>query len=272
MKLIDLIEQATTSDNINTTEKKTRRETLAMFGDITKKFALTAAPGALLASLPNVSKAAGAGPAAIVDVLNFALTLEHLESAFYNQGLLAGVVPGADLAIFQQISQHEDAHVTLLQSTITQLGGTPVNSPVFDFTAGGNFAPFLVYADFLALSQAFEDTGVRAYKGQAGNLMTNNDVLTAALQIHSVEARHASEVRRLRTRNGVDTQKGWITGNSRGTLPSATQAVYNGEDVLVQATVNIGNFSGVGSAAAQEAFDEPLTQAEVLAIANLFIV
>jgi rubrerythrin len=50
----------------------------------------------------------------------------------------------------------------------------------------------------LALAQAFEDTGVRAYKGQAANLMSKPDLLTAALQIHSVEARHASEVRRLR--------------------------------------------------------------------------
>jgi hypothetical protein len=48
------------------------------------------------------------------------------------------------------------------------------------------------------LAQAFEDTGVRAYKGQAGNVMSNKTVLQAALQIHSVEARHASQVRRMR--------------------------------------------------------------------------
>lgn len=271
MKLIDLINEVPV-DKLNTEEKKTRRETLSIFGDVTKKIALATIPGALLAAMPKVSKAAGSGTAAIVDVLNFALTLEHLESQYYNLGISSGVIAGSDLAIFQQISQHEDAHVTLLQSTITQLGGTPVNSPIFDFTAGGNFAPFIVYADFLALAQAFEDTGVRAYKGQAGNLMSNNDVLTAALQIHSVEARHASQVRRLRTKNSLDTAKGWITGNSRGTLPAATQAVYDGEDVLVQATVNIGSLTGVGSAAAQEAFDEPLTEAQVLAIASLFIV
>ncbi|HLP19832.1 MAG TPA: ferritin-like domain-containing protein [Chitinophagales bacterium] len=271
MKIIDIIEQFD-SNTINTSEKKTRRETLSLFGDITKKMALTAIPGALLAAIPSVSKAAGNGPAAIVDVLNFALTLEYLEASYYNQGIASGVIAGADLAIFNQISQHEDAHVTLLQNTITSLGGTPVNSPIFDFTAGGNFTPFVVYAQFLALSQAFEDTGVRAYKGQAGALMANNDVLTAALQIHSVEARHASEVRRLRTKNGLDTVKGWVTGSSRGTLPAATQAIYDGDDILVQATVNIAGINGVGNDAATEAFDEPLTQAQVLAIADLFIV
>ena len=76
----------------------------------------------------------------------------------------------------------------------------------------------------LALAQAFEDTGVRAYKGQAGALMGNDNLLTAALQIHSVEARHASEIRRLR---GL---QGWITLDQRGpNMPSATQAVYDGE-------------------------------------------
>ena len=43
----------------------------------------------------------------------------------------------------------------------------------------------------------FEDLGVAAYKGQAGNLMASDEILTAALQIHSVEARHAAEVRRI---------------------------------------------------------------------------
>ncbi|HLP51442.1 MAG TPA: ferritin-like domain-containing protein [Chitinophagales bacterium] len=271
MKIIDILEQFD-STNINTSEKKTRKETLSLFGEITRKMAIATVPGALLAAIPSVSKAAGNGPAAIVDVLNFALTLEYLEASFYNQGIASGVIAGSDIAIFNQISDHEDAHVSLLQSTIQQLGGTPVNSPVFDFTAGGSFTPFIVYNQFLALSQAFEDTGVRAYKGQAGALMGNNDVLTAALQIHSVEARHASEVRRLRTKNGLDTVKGWVTGSSRGTLPSVTQAIYDGDDVLVQATVNIGSFSGVGNDAATEAFDEPLTQAQVLDIANLFIV
>ena len=67
-----------------------------------------------------------------------------------------------------------------------------------DFTAGGKYADvFSNFKTFLALSQTFEDLGVAAYKGQAGNLKGNGAILTAALQIHSVEARHAAEVRRI---------------------------------------------------------------------------
>lgn len=211
--------------------------------------------------------------AAITDVLNFALKLEYLESSFYNQGVSSGVISAADLAIFQQIRKHENAHVQVLQDTITALGGTPDTTPTFDFTAGGAFDPFNQYGDFLALSQAFEDTGVRAYKGQAANLISNNDVLTAALQIHSVEARHASEVRRLRRKNGMDMMsKGWITGSNRGTLPSATQAIYDGEQNVMQGGVDVTTITTASASSIQEAFDEPLSDTDVIAIASLFIV
>ncbi|MCY1220233.1 Ferritin-like domain protein [compost metagenome] len=123
------------------------------------------------------------------------------------------------------------------------------------------------------MAQAFEDTGVRAYKGQAANLISTPDLLTAALQIHSVEARHASEVRRLR---GL---KGWITGNQRGTgMPSATQAVYDGEENVMQAGFNTSTVSNgslgpaIPGTAGSESYDEPLTTQQSVNIANLFIV
>lgn len=238
------------------------------------KIATVAVPATILSATPGLNFARSTST--ITDVLNFALTLEFLESSYYTQGVASGVIPGADIAIFNQIKKHEGDHVTLLQNSITALGGTPVSSPTFDFTANGAFDPFNVYADFLALSQAFEDTGVRAYKGQAGNLISNNDVLTAALSIHSVEARHASQVRRLRNKNGFDASaKGWITGNSRGTLPAATQAVYDGatsEANITQGGVDVSTITTLPLASIQEAFDEPLTDSETLAIASLFIV
>ncbi|MEO8090818.1 MAG: ferritin-like domain-containing protein [Gemmatimonadales bacterium] len=197
--------------------------------------------------------AQGGLPQGIIDVLNFALTLEYLEEEFYVTGVgTAGLIPGADLPIFEQIRKHETAHVALLQSV---LGASAVAKPTFDFTAGGAFDPFNVYGEFQALSQGFEDTGVRAYKGQAAALMSDNTVLTTALRIHSVEGRHASEVRRLRG------QKGWITGNQ--TDVPALAAIYAGEEAANGAAT---------SAAAAEAFDEPLTMAQVLAIADPFIV
>ncbi|MEO6165924.1 MAG: ferritin-like domain-containing protein, partial [Chitinophagales bacterium] len=232
--------------------------------------ALAAIPAILITGLPKKARAESLD--VITDVLNFALTLEYLESTYYSMGLSSGVIAASDLAIFQTINAHEAAHVSVLASTISSLGGTPVAAPGFDFTAGGLFAPFSDYPTFLALSQAFEDTGVRAYKGQAANLISNNDILTAALQIHSVEARHAAEVRKLRTAKGLDTVKPWITGNERGTLPSEAQAVYDGEQNSIQGGVDVKTITTVGTGAVQEAFDEPLTDTEVLAIAGLFLV
>jgi rubrerythrin len=196
--------------------------------------------------------AQGGLPQGIVDVLNFALTLEYLESEFYETGLAtSGLIRGIDLPIFQQIAKHEAAHVLLLQSV---LGASAVDKPTFDFTAAGTFDPFNDYPTFLALSQGFEDTGVRAYKGGAPALMADNTVLTTALRIHSVEARHASMVRKLRG------QKSWITGNQTDVPELAP--VYAGEEAANGTAT---------SAAAAEAFDEPLTMDQVNAIAGLFI-
>lgn len=200
-------------------------------------------------------------PQQVVDVLNFALTLEYLEDEFYRTGLgSGGLIPAQYRTVYKTISVHETAHVQLLK---TVLGADAVAKPKFDFTARGKFGDvFSNYQTFAALSQAFEDTGVRAYKGQAGNLMGAGFVLTTALRIHSVEARHAAEIRRIRG------QSPWIRGSSRGNLPAAAQAVYNGEGQTTQAGIHI---PGVSAAAASEAFDEPLTKQQVLAIAGMFI-
>lgn len=229
-----------------------RRGAVARSGKMAGALAIASMPVAFGLLAKRAFAQAGL-PQGIIDVLNFALTLEYLENEFYQTGLgTGGLILAGDLPIFQQISKHETAHVALLQSV---LGTSAVAKPTFDFTAGGTFDPFNDYPTFQALSQGFEDLGVRAYKGQATALMSDNTILTTALRIHSVEARHASEVRRLRG------QKGWITGNQ--TDVAALQAVYNGEEASNGAAT---------SAAAAEAFDEPLTMDQVNAIAGLFIV
>jgi hypothetical protein len=200
---------------------------------------------------PAFAQASGL-PQDIIDVLNFALTLEYLEDEFYRLGLASGMIPASDLPIFQTISAQESAHVALLQGL---LGPSAVAKPTFDFTVGGVFDPLNDYEEFKGLSQGFEDAGVRAYKGQATALIANDDVLTTALRIHSVEARHASAVRRLRG------QKGWITGNQVDILE--LQAVYDGEQAA--------NGPATTPEAA-EAFDEPLTRDQALGFADLFIV
>ena len=271
-----------------------RRDALRKTGLFGAGLALASVPLGL-ASLAKSAFAQGTGlPANIASVLNFALLLEELEAEFYVIGtggaLPTGttvnrnmnLVPVVDRNIFATIREHEVAHVAFLREA---LGMQAIAKPNFDFTAGGAFADvFTNYQTFLALAQAFEDTGVRAYKGQAANLFSNKDILEAALSIHSVEARHASEVRRLRGNFSEQApQKGWITGNMAPGLPAA---IYAGEENVQQGAppapapgINVATMS-LGTAltppvaqatAASEAFDEPLTRAQVIAIVQPFV-
>jgi len=236
-----------------------------MFNSFSKKAAAVAVP-VMVAGMLNKAYAATTTQGAI-DVLNFALTLEYLENEFYKQALASsGLIPATDQAIFAQISKHETQHVNFL---LAALGTKAVPKPNFDFTYKGAFSDvFTNYKTFAVVSHALEDTGVRAYKGQAGNLMATEDkpFLQVALQIHSVEARHAAVVRRLLdTRGIVAGTKGWIT-LAQGFPP----AVYAGEDNLTQGGVNLKGLDGKTDAAISEAFDEPLTKDAVLAIAKPF--
>ncbi|WP_309614845.1 ferritin-like domain-containing protein [Flavobacterium sp.] len=274
MSIFKFIESFTNDDLMQS--KGSRRDSFGQFGKLGKNLAFAAIPFGLSA-LANKAFANDISPTpgTPIGALQLALTLEYLEKEYYQMGLDSGVIPtsGRDEKVFMQISAHETDHVSYL---IAGLGGTGsanfVAKPTFDFTVGGAFSPFTDYQQFLALAQAFEDTGVRAYKGQAANLISTPDLLTAALQIHSVEARHASEVRRLRG------QKGWIVGNNRGGLPVQAQGTYDGEENTIQAGFNTAIVSNgtfgptLLAGAGAESFDEPLTTQQVVSIANLFIV
>jgi hypothetical protein len=266
----------------------TRRKVMKDFANLSGKLALAAVPLAISAMF---QKAYGQTPGDVNSILNFALTLEYLEAEFYNNIVAAptfATIPVAAQGALTKIRDDENKHVAFLK---TVLGAAAVAKPTFDFTAGngsgtGPFAGYLgSYAVQLAMAQTFEDTGVRAYKGQAPGLQSNRVALTAALNIHSVEARHAAHIRQMR--RALDaaipaTQKPlkpWITLNYSGITYSpaadaAIQASYNGEDVTTQATVNIIGLGGTfnTAAAASEGFDEPLTGAQVLAIVDPFIV
>lgn len=263
-----------------------RRRTMQRFAFAGKVLAAAAIPTALGSMF---KKAYGQTTTSIVGVLNFALTLEYLEAEFYTRAVAApGLIPtGPAATAITLIRDHENAHVAFLRTAITAAGGTPVAKPTFDFSGGngsgtGPFATaFTNYAVFLAVAQTFEDTGVRAYKGQAGNLISNNDVLQAALQIHSVEARHAAHIRYMRRSAGTlgaGQIQPWITRNlsnidtGNAAANAAIQKSYNGEENATQGGVNISNIAGLGLDNATEAFDEPLTQAQVLDIVDPFIV
>jgi hypothetical protein len=125
-----------------------------------------------------------------LDVLNYALTLEHLEYAFYRDGIgnftfgndPFGQSIDTNLAA---IRDHEGAHVTALTDAITSMGGTPVTEATYDFGYGTDPVAFL------ATAAAMENTGVSAYDG-AGQYIQTPDLLPVAGGIVAVEARHAS--------------------------------------------------------------------------------
>ena len=135
-------------------------------------------------------------PYQVVEVLNFALTLEYLESEFYETALgTRGLIPAHYRAVFSQIGRHEVEHVRTLSGA---LGSSATGKPKFDFTGRGKYPDvFSNFATFAAVSSTFENLGVAAYKGQAPRLQ-GTPVLVTALRIHSVEARHAAEVLRIR--------------------------------------------------------------------------
>ncbi len=122
-----------------------------------------------------------------VDVLNYALTLEHLEYAFYRDGLEGFSADDFDEGVYDNlllVRDHEGDHVDTLVSVITDLGGEPVEEAEYDFG----------YEDadgFLSVAAALENTGVSAYDG-AGASLESVDLLNAAGTIVAVEARHAS--------------------------------------------------------------------------------
>ncbi|WP_081927583.1 ferritin-like domain-containing protein [Halobellus rufus] len=135
-----------------------------------------------------------------VDVLNYALSLEHLENAFYREALeefdeddfadaelLSEYDEEIRTTIFshvEMIAEHEAAHVEVLSQAIELLGGTPAEEASYDFG-------YEDVDEFLETAQVLENTGVATYQG-AAPFVESPDLLSAALSIHSVEARHAA--------------------------------------------------------------------------------
>jgi hypothetical protein len=143
--------------------------------------------GALAASFGlDPALAAAATSKGDIAILNYALTLEYLEAAFYTEAEEMGALSG-ELALFAQVvGQHERDHVKALKAV---LGRKAVKKPKFNFRGTTEDAE-----KFAATAQVLEDTGVAAYKGQAPKLKSDA-LLEAALAIHAVEARHAGWIR-----------------------------------------------------------------------------
>ncbi len=159
--------------------------------------------GAVLGALaPGAALAAGGGrpPASFgkgdVGILNYALTLEYLEAAFYNGATAANMSLNAQTAAFLKIvTTDENAHVKFLKKA---LGSKAAKEPKFNFK-GANTDP----AKFMATAQVLENTGVHAYSGQALNIKSPAYV-KAAISILTIEARHASVIGLLNDPSGKE--------------------------------------------------------------------
>ncbi len=248
----------------------------------------------------------------IVATLNLALQLEYLEKYYYQTALASNILNAEEAGAITIILNDENLHIKTL---IGVLGSQAIADPTraaFDYTGsqnnsrpalfptlGGTSMPttgnFTNKTDFLMVGKQFVDTGVRAYKGGAPNLMGNKDILEAALNIHSVEARHSSRIRSL-LRGGIQNTtapKSWITPDETPTPPplpnngvagspslvgpynaGGDAAKYPAENNVTQGAapgINVQTVAtGVSATAGAEAFDEPLDAATVKAIAKNF--
>ncbi len=124
-----------------------------------------------------------------VGILNYALTLEYLETAFYADVVKSGLFKGSDLATIRKFGSEEAEHVAALTGFVKKLGGKPAPKPKTEF-------PLKSAKSVLELAGTVENLGAAAYLGQAANIKAA-EVLAAALSIHSVEGRHAATLNTL---------------------------------------------------------------------------
>ena len=165
------------------------------------------AGGVLMGGLPSIASAATPSKKNDVAILKFALTLEYLEAEFYNQAVKNGALTGDVLAAAKIVQKHENVHVKTLKGIVS------VKKPKFDF--GDTVTD---QGKFLATAQVLEDTGVKAYAGQAPNIFQRK-VLIAATSILTVEARHAAH---FRTLNGANfAPKAFDTAASKKSILKA---------------------------------------------------
>jgi rubrerythrin len=154
-------------------------------------FVLAACGSSSSSSSSSTSSAATAATATTtssstgdIGILNYALTLEYLESEFYAKVIAAKLFSGEVGGLLEKFGAQEDSHVTALKAAVVKLGGTPVENP------NGKF-PINSASQVALLAYKVENLGADAYLAQAPKIQSP-EVLATALSIHSVEARHAS--------------------------------------------------------------------------------
>lgn len=201
------------------------------------------APLALSALNNRWALASAADFADDIDVLNYALTLEYLESAFYQQGQAANLLSGTEKAYLDKIAADEAYHVTAITATIKQLGGTPVAAPGVNFGAS-----FDTRSSYLTTSHTFENVGVGAYLGAAG-FIKDKAVLQAAAGIFGVEARHAAVVGNLL---GLKAEGGVYMGAFETGVAKATVLAGVAPFIVQMTTTPTGSADTGGGSASKD--------------------
>ena len=312
MDLFQIIDDIAKVDSEVYDRFDSRRAVFRNFLGYGKKVTATAIPLAVSALFNKAYGQSANLPQVVKDTLNLALQLEYLEKYYYQTALNSNILTAEQTTAFTIMLNDENLHINTLRGVLL---GDAIADPTrngYDYTGsqnnrraalfptlGGTTSPttgnFTSLADFLTVGQQFVDTGVRAYKGGAANLITQKDILETALNIHSVEARHVARIRSFR-RGGIQSAtapKSWITPDettATPTLPNngvtgAPAAVgpyvagtpaanYPAENNVTQGTtpINVQSLvpSGGSATAGAEAFDEPLDAVTVKAIAKNF--
>ena len=178
------------------TDPVSRRKFMALSGGSAAAAAFLAACGSSDSSTTTTATTsqAGGGETAQfgkgdIGILNYALTLEYLETAFYRDVVKSGLFKGAELETIRKFGSEEAQHVAALSAAVKQMGGKPAAAPKTEF-------PLKNAKSVLELAGTVENLGAAAYLGQAANIKSP-DVLASALAIHSVEGRHAAALNTL---------------------------------------------------------------------------
>ena len=210
----------------------------------------------LAPTAPAYAQSAALSPQQVVE---YALTLEKLEADFYRRAVTAAQggalarVPQNVKTILVSYGQDEAQHVTDLSAVLSSLGGNPDEiaisaNPNYQAILGRD--PFANPVDLLLAGQYIEDLGVAAYKGQVQNLLAAGEagktVLAGALEIHTVEARHAAGIRYLR--------QTFLNAGIRPWIRNVQEVIYN------------ENRSGSPIPFSSEGFDGYATKDEVFAL------